>query len=150
MVELSLEFASRGPQLEAVFPPIRLTTLQPVMTGPLLLLLLKYPLQAKPMLPPRFQEPANYLLLPTALKSLLGIGIVRKAQNWLSHEVLNNFASDNTWDWPQEIVVMTEDAAALAITPSASLQSAVSKSSWSTSSLPRNPFQPTPSSTLST
>jgi all-trans-retinol dehydrogenase (NAD+) len=59
------------------------------------------------MLPPRFQEPANYLLLPTALKSLLGIGIVRKAQNWLSHEVLNNFASDNTWDWPQEIVVMT-------------------------------------------
>lgn len=59
------------------------------------------------MLPPCFQEPANYLLLLTALKSLLGIGIVRKAQNWLSREVLNNFASDNTWDWPQQIVVVT-------------------------------------------
>lgn len=93
-----------GLTLEALVAPIRLTALQPLLTGPLLLLLLRYPQQVIKYLPSRH---VNIVRLATALKVLLGLGLFRKLQNWLTKKTLNRWTTDNTWDWSREVVLVT-------------------------------------------
>jgi all-trans-retinol dehydrogenase (NAD+) len=99
-----------GLTLEAAYAPIRLTALNPLVTGPLLLALLKRP---------QVFEPLQSLLAPTAqnifdrfktgstsLKILFAWGALRVLNNWFRRKVVNNWVSD-TYDWKKEIVLVT-------------------------------------------
>jgi all-trans-retinol dehydrogenase (NAD+) len=97
-----------GLTLEAAFAPIRLTFLQPLLTGSVLLALHQSrSLAAKwPAL-----EVLRELRSPRALiglGALFAIGVLRKLNKFLSRVVLNNFTTDTTWNWPKEIVIVTE------------------------------------------
>jgi all-trans-retinol dehydrogenase (NAD+) len=100
-----------GLTLEAIFAPIRLTLLQPLLTGSLLLAIYK-------PLPPSSailsQWPIFQLLrgvqsprLLASLGILFSIGLLRKLNKTLSRLMLNNFVSDKTWNWSREIVIIT-------------------------------------------
>ncbi|KFZ08787.1 hypothetical protein V502_09147 [Pseudogymnoascus sp. VKM F-4520 (FW-2644)] len=96
-----------GLTVEALFAPIRLTLLQPLFTGPLLLGLHRYLSFVTKLLPPSVHEVVRSTYLLKGLGLLFGIGLLRKVNNRLSQLVLNNFTKDKTWDWTKEIVVVT-------------------------------------------
>jgi all-trans-retinol dehydrogenase (NAD+) len=96
-----------GLTLEAVFAPIRLTVLQPVLTGSILLLLYRYPTFAAKWLSPSTSKLLQSPRVLTGLSVAFGVGLIRKINNALSRLVLNNFTTDKTWDWSKEIVVIT-------------------------------------------
>lgn len=96
-----------GLTVEALFAPIRLTLLQPLFIGPLLLALHRYPSFVTKLLPPNVHEVVRSTYLLKGLGILFGIGLLRKVNNRLSQLVLNNFTKDKTWDWTKEIVVVT-------------------------------------------
>jgi all-trans-retinol dehydrogenase (NAD+) len=91
---------------EAIFGFINHSALEPLITGPLLLSLLYYPGQVLVVASPntrRFIESAAFV---STVKVLLGCGIVRRINNFLSRVVLNNLTSD-VWNTGKEIVVVT-------------------------------------------
>ncbi|KFZ19908.1 hypothetical protein V501_00408 [Pseudogymnoascus sp. VKM F-4519 (FW-2642)] len=96
-----------GLTVEALFAPIRLTLLQPLFIGPLLLGLYRFPSFVTKLLPPNVHEVVRSTYLLKGLGILFGIGLLRKVNNRLSQLVLNNFTKDKTWDWTKEIVVVT-------------------------------------------
>lgn len=98
-----------GLTVEALFAPIRLTLLQPLFIGPLLLGLHRYPSFVTKLLPPNVHEVVRSTYLLKGLGILFGIGLLRKVINRLSQLVLNNFTKDKTWDWTKEIVVCGGD-----------------------------------------
>ncbi|KIN06817.1 hypothetical protein OIDMADRAFT_107737 [Oidiodendron maius Zn] len=96
-----------GLTLEAIFVPVRLSLLQPLFTGSILLAIYQ-----SPKLPLQWLSPdvLKFFQSPKALVSLgvlFGIGLLRKTNNVMSRLVLNNFTIDNTWDWTKEIVIIT-------------------------------------------
>jgi all-trans-retinol dehydrogenase (NAD+) len=96
-----------GLTLEALCAPVRLTLLQPILTGPLLLALsTSSPLVAK-WIPSHALDVLRSKKIVAGISVLFGIGLLRKLNNALSRLVLNNFTADKTWDWNKEIVVIT-------------------------------------------
>lgn len=96
-----------GLTLEAAFAPLRLTFLQPLLTGPVLLAASQAPaLVARWPSLEAFQELRSTRVL-TGLSVLFGIGLLRKLNNIMSRLVLNNFTTDRSWDWSKEVVVVT-------------------------------------------
>ncbi len=96
-----------GLTLEALFAPIRLTLLQPLLIGPLLLALNRYPTFAAQWLPPDVFKTLRSDRVLASLSVLFSISLLRKLNSTLSRQVLNNFTTDKTWDWAKEIVVIT-------------------------------------------
>lgn len=107
-----------GLTLEAAFAPVRLTVLQPFLSGAVILaasqsraLETRWPSLAK--LSWSGVKPIDALrrLRSTRTLTCLGVffvvGILRKLNRLLSRLVLNNFNTDTTWDWPKEVVVIT-------------------------------------------
>lgn len=93
-----------GLTLEAICSPFYHTLFQPLVTGPLLYGLLKYPdlLQQWPGL--------TNLVNQSGIQSvgvLLGLGIVSRVNSWLSRLAVNNYSNDPTWDWKKEVVLLT-------------------------------------------
>lgn len=95
-----------GLTLEALFTPVRLLALQPLVTGLGLYSLLHHRQQLQALLPPSIYRTVTTPGFINWLKVLLGLGILRKANNYLSQLVLNNFTSD-TWKLGEEIVLIT-------------------------------------------
>lgn len=104
--------ANEGLTLEVLFAPIRLT-LQPILTGPLLFTIYRYPTVVATLLPANVLK----LLLSTSvlpgLSILVGIGLLRKINYSLSRLTLNNFTFDKSWGWTKEIVVITEGSSGI-------------------------------------
>lgn len=96
-----------GLTMEALFAPIRLTLLEPLLMGPLLLGLHRHPTFAAKWLPPNVFKVVSSTHLLRGLGILFGIGLLRRVNNKLSKLVLNNFRKDTSWDWTKEIVVVT-------------------------------------------
>lgn len=92
---------------------VKYIALNPVATGPLLYLLTKAP--------PNIQQPVLQALRPyvspqilaravTALKWLVGLGLIRIVNRFLSELAQNNFrfrSEKHKYDWPREIAVVT-------------------------------------------
>ena len=95
-----------GLTLEAAFAPVRLTLLQPLLTGALLLAVC-HPPQMVMGWPLKVLKRLQSTRALASLSVLFGMGLLRKTNNLLSRLVLNNFTADNTWDWSKEIVVIT-------------------------------------------
>ena len=70
---------------------------EPLITAPLLLSTL--------YIPHLFVLAFNYNKTTTILAILLGLGLIRRLNNFLSDRVLNNWESD-TYDWTKELVVV--------------------------------------------
>jgi all-trans-retinol dehydrogenase (NAD+) len=96
-----------GLTVEAVFTPIRLTLLQPLITGSLLLAVYQSPALAARWLPLSALKSLRSTHGLASLSILLGVGLLRKINNLMSRLVLNNFTADKTWDWSKEIVIVT-------------------------------------------
>lgn len=92
------------------------TAFEPIFTGPLLL----YTLRLIPQIPDRLLPDIVKAIAPyidrtkatTALAALFGLGVLRKLNNWLSDQVVNNWTSDR-YDWSKEIVVVTGGSSGL-------------------------------------
>lgn len=95
-----------GLTLEALFAPIRLTALQPVVTGLCLYGVLYHPERLQSLLPARLYTTVTSAGFIYWLKGLLALGTLRKANNKLSELVLNNFKND-PWREGEEIVLVT-------------------------------------------
>lgn len=106
-----------GLTLEAAFAPVRLTVLQPLLTGAVILaasqshiLETRWPSLAKVSFG---VKPIEVLrtLRSTRTLAFLGVffvfGTLRKLNRLMSRLVLNNFNTDTTWNWPKEVVVVT-------------------------------------------
>ena len=91
---------------EAIFSLIDRTALEPLIIGPLLLGLLYYPERVQSILPASAQRRVASAEFVSVVKALLGCGVVRRMNSFLSRIVLNNFTSD-AWMFGQEIVVVT-------------------------------------------
>ena len=90
-----------GFKMDAVIRLIRNTALNPSLLLPLVLLA-RYTKKGQDL----------SILHPTAfsrLKTLLWLGALRVANNWLSDKVLNNWTADR-YDWSKEIVLITGGA----------------------------------------
>lgn len=96
-----------GLTLEALAAPFRLTALQPLLTGPLLLGLYRYPELLAKAVPAKALQQLRSTRVITALGALFAFGLIRKANKILSKLVLNNFRTDKSWDWSKEIVLIT-------------------------------------------
>lgn len=96
-----------GLTVEAVFTPIRLTLLQPFITGSFLLAVYQFPTLVTRWLPLNVLKGLRSTRGLASLSFLFGIGLLRAINNLMSRLVLNNFTSDNTWDWSKEIVIVT-------------------------------------------
>lgn len=59
----------------------------------------KYALQAS--------ELAKSPKVRVGLGILLFLGAIPRFNRWLSRRALNNYATDKTWDWKKEIVIVT-------------------------------------------
>lgn len=95
-----------GLTLEALLTPARVA-LQPLLTGPLFLILHRYPTLAAKLLSPNTLNTLRSTRVLTGLSVLFGAGLLRKINNALSRLALNNFTTDKTWNWSKEIVVIT-------------------------------------------
>lgn len=96
---------------EALYAPVRLTALNPMFTGPLLLAILKYPQivdRFRTSIPPVINNLiTKYQPGVKVLKVLFAWGALRVLNNWLSRKVVNNWTTDKTYDWDKEIVLVT-------------------------------------------
>jgi all-trans-retinol dehydrogenase (NAD+) len=99
--------------LEAAFAPLRLTLLQPILTGPLLLAAYRFPtsLAAKWPSMRTCEAPLRLRGVRIGLSFLFIVGLLRKINKTMNRLVLNNFTSDNTWDWSKEVVLITGGSA---------------------------------------
>lgn len=92
---------------------VKHVALNPVITGPLLYILTKAPPHIQqPVLQALRQYVSPQLLerAVTALKWLLGLGLVRVVNRFLSELAQNNFrfrSEKHKYDWPREIAVVT-------------------------------------------
>jgi all-trans-retinol dehydrogenase (NAD+) len=104
---------------------IGLSILNPIFTGPLLLGLLYYPEQTQSFLPRGAQRYVGSAMVISSLKFLVGWGVLRKINSFLSRIVLNNFTTD-AWKYGKEIVVVTgaSNGMGAAITREVSMTSA--------------------------
>lgn len=96
---------------EALYAPFRLTALNPLFTGPLLLAILRYPEHVdklRSFLSPALNDVlARWGPTPKTLKWLFAFGALRVINNWLSRKTVNNWVTDKTYDWDKEIVIVT-------------------------------------------
>ena len=92
---------------EALIAPFRLTALQPLLTGPLLLGLHRYPEVLAKILPSNVLRSLRSPRAITAVGILFAFGLLRKLSNSLSKLMLNNFTTDKSWVWSKEIVLIT-------------------------------------------
>jgi len=99
--------------------------LEPVLTGGLLLALLCAPDQIRSTLPVNLQGYVGSKRLISTLKWLIGIGLWRRVNTFISRRFVNNFTSD-TWRTGKEIVLVTGGSSGigLAITKEAAKTSA--------------------------
>lgn len=88
-----------GPTLEALFVLLRQTALQPLLTGPLLLLL-HYYMRTQVVAVGKTRN------LVKILKVLFPVGVLRMANDVLSKKVTNNWVTDG-WTNGEEIVLIT-------------------------------------------
>lgn len=90
--------------MEAICYPLQIL-LQPILTGPLYYLLENKPeiLQLSPITSTLAQRSG----FKYAIAALLGLGVLRKVNNWLSALHLNAFTPNSHWDWKNEVVVLT-------------------------------------------
>ncbi|KAL5352022.1 hypothetical protein ACLOAV_001965 [Pseudogymnoascus australis] len=77
-----------GLTVEALFAPIRLTLLQPLFIGPLLLGLHRYPSFVTKLLPPNVHEVVRSTYLLKGLGILFGIGLLRKIKHGIGQKRL--------------------------------------------------------------
>jgi all-trans-retinol dehydrogenase (NAD+) len=96
-----------GLTLETAFAPIQLIFLQPLLTGSVLLALYQsHSLAAKWPALEILNEISSSRML-AGLSTLFLVGVLQKLNRLLSRLVLNNFNTDTTWNWPEEIVIVT-------------------------------------------
>jgi len=92
----------------AITAAVQFALSDPILTGTLLGTLLWAPESAKARLPSLWGAgsvgSSSFLLV---LKLLVTFNVVRFASGVWSRWALNNFVSDESWDWTKEIVVLT-------------------------------------------
>lgn len=106
---MALSLPREGLTLEFLYSQVQATVLNPLLTGPLLLGIIFFPKELHSVLPIQQQQYLPYLTSKgclTTLKVLLGLGIVRKANNYLSQLMLNGFTRDS-WNHGKEVVIVT-------------------------------------------
>ncbi|KAH0531650.1 hypothetical protein TsFJ059_000454 [Trichoderma semiorbis] len=92
-------FTSReGVTLDSIAAPLRLWLLNPVITAPVALLLSGLAAYTPDTIVTKFLFPVYTLTLAGALLSL---------NDYLDKQFANNWVSDKTWSWDEEIVVVT-------------------------------------------
>jgi all-trans-retinol dehydrogenase (NAD+) len=103
-----------GVTLEALYRPFRATALNPVLTGPLLLSILKYPAYAERLYSILSATPLTKVLLDRLIarfgvktvKILFVWGVLRVVNNYLARWSVNNWVVDR-YQWDKEIVLVT-------------------------------------------
>ncbi len=95
-----------GLTLEVALTPLRLTLLEPILTGPILAGLLYFPEKIQRFLPAALRTYASSNAFLSALKIIVGFGLLRKVNNFLSRMTHNNWTRDH-WRHGEEIVLVT-------------------------------------------
>jgi hypothetical protein len=98
-----------GLTLEFWYSHVQGTLLNPLLTGPILFGLVYFPKKLHEILPTKAHQLFSHLISKaglSTLKVLFGLGVMRWANNYFSHRMLNNFTSD-TWNHGKEIVIVT-------------------------------------------
>lgn len=106
---MSFSLPREGLTWEFLYSQVQGTVLNPLLTGPILLGLVYFPKELHSVLPTQLQQFLPHLTSKVCLltlKALLGLGILRKANNYLSHLMLNSFTRDS-WDHGKEVVIVT-------------------------------------------
>ena len=106
---MAFSLPREGLTLEFLYSHMQRTILNPLVTGPLLLSLVYFPQELHSVLPAQAQQYLPHLTSKacfTTLKVLLGLGLVRKANNYFSQLMLNNFNRDS-WNHGKEVVIVT-------------------------------------------
>jgi all-trans-retinol dehydrogenase (NAD+) len=97
-----------GLTLEALCAPFIRTTLQPILTAPLLYALLNHP----DYIPASILSYTRIKPLVKILKVLVTLGILRTTNNVLSKQVMNNWTT-TSWRQGEEIAVVTGGASGI-------------------------------------
>jgi all-trans-retinol dehydrogenase (NAD+) len=106
---MSFSLPREGLTFEFLYSQVQGTLLNPLVTGPILISLVYFPRELHSILPTQLQQYLPQLTSKaclTTLKVLLGLGVVRKANNCLSQLMLNNFTRDS-WNHGKEVVIVT-------------------------------------------
>jgi hypothetical protein len=95
-----------GLTIETVFSLFQGTVFNPFFTGPLHAVLLYFPQQAQSILPRSIRHYVTTNTFLWTLRVLVGYGVIRQLNNYLSRRVLNNWTRDS-WRYGKEIVLVT-------------------------------------------
>jgi hypothetical protein len=95
-----------GLTIEAIFSLFQGTVFNPFFTGPLHAVILYFPQQVRSILPRSIRHYVTTNTFLWTLKVLVGYGIIRTLNNYLSRRVLNNWTPDS-WRHGKEIVLVT-------------------------------------------
>lgn len=95
---MTLEFFSRT--FSGVF-------LQPLVVGVALLAMWKDPIRFSHLVSHSSKGRVTLLQVQGVLKVLFALGVAHRLNKALTESVLNNFSSDETWDWDREIALVT-------------------------------------------
>jgi all-trans-retinol dehydrogenase (NAD+) len=95
-----------GLTIEAIFSLFQGTVFNPFFTGPLHAVLLYFPQQVQSVLPRSIRHYITTKTFLWTLRVLVGYGVLRTLNNYLSRRVLNNWTRDS-WRHGKEIVLVT-------------------------------------------
>lgn len=87
----------------------------PILQGALLYGLLYRPSDLESVLPERLKYLARSAQALKVVQVLLGVGIFRKINHFLTRKVQNNWVTDTTYDWPREIALITGGASGIGL-----------------------------------
>ncbi|KIW00247.1 uncharacterized protein PV09_08138 [Verruconis gallopava] len=96
-----------GVTVEWLLQPFKAVIFQPVITGLLLAVVFEKPLEAQSVIYQLFGSHITITGLRNGLGVLCGLGLLFRANKWLSRQALNNWTSDRSWKWDREVVVIT-------------------------------------------
>ena len=95
-----------GLTIETIFSLFQVTVFNPFVTGPLSAVLLYFPQQVQFVLPRSIRHYVTTNMFLWSLRVLVGYGVIRKVNNYLSRMVLNNWTRDS-WRHGKEVVLIT-------------------------------------------
>ncbi|KEF51783.1 uncharacterized protein A1O9_12120 [Exophiala aquamarina CBS 119918] len=98
--------------MTSTFSLLRSIVLQPLIPAALLAASLGYPQAPQQAFLSQLTKGIvstnlNTSTIHAALKVLLAVGLLYRANKYLEHLALNNYVTDKTWDWSREIVLVT-------------------------------------------
>ena len=98
---------AEGVTIEFIARCLARVLLQPVVTGALFLASLRAPSRYREIVNLLSKDRINPTYLSRTIVALIAAGVTYRLNNAIARRVLNNWTSDNTWNWDREIVLVT-------------------------------------------